>query len=658
MKFLKTLILAFLWSPIGYAQDSPMPKIEANQFTNDHSLIDTSANAIVLFEYGRSELEYVESERQLMVSHIKHVRIKIFNKDESEDANIVIPLYKYGNTFEYLRELKGKTYNYENGTIVTTDLEKSAIFNEKSSEYLNLTKFTLPNIKNNSIIEYSYRFYTPNVHNFKKWNFQSDIPKLYSEYVAVIPSVFEYNVNLKGHYPLSDQKSELLSKNFLWGGQRQDCSKMTYIMRELPAFKEEAFMLAPVNYISSINFEMRTFHDANGGFKNFTRKWSDIDLELMTDKEFGGQIKNKGAFKTILPEIIKADQNKLEQAKSIYYYIQKNIVWNEFLGKYSQDGVKKALEQKKGNIADINFSLIAALSAAEIEAYPVLFSTRNNGIPSYIFPVMSDFNGVLCLAKIDGKDYLLDASKSLLPFGELSISSINDRGRIVYSKDKSDWIELINTVPSKTFYSIIGKINEEGILSGNIRIQTSGLEAYQKRFEIEEYNSIEEYEEKLIEKTTNFKIKSSKLENLENLESFMVETIEFELNLRDNFNEARILFNPIFYERTTKNPFNLEERKFHVDLGAARHESYNINISIPEKYNLSGGPKNMSLVLPESAAKFSYRSIFENNQLMIRQETFLNNAMYSPDEYFHLKELFSRIIQQQNTDFQFTKKND
>ncbi len=658
MKFFIPLLLTLFWSSFGYAQESTMPKIDINMFNTDHSLVDTSANAIVLFEFGRSELEYVESERQLMVSHLKHVRIKIFNKDEADDANIVIPLYKYGNTFEYLRDLKGKTHNLENGKIITTDLEKSAIFNEKTSENVNLTKFTLPNIKNNSIIEFSYRFYTPNVHNFKKWNFQSDIPKVYSEYISVIPSVFEYNVNLKGHYPLSDQKSEVLSKNFVWNGQRQDCSKMTYIMKDIPAFKEEAYMLAPVNYISSINFEMRTYYDVNGGFKNFTKKWSDIDLELMSDKDFGGQIKNKSAFKTIVPELIKSSTSKLDQAKAIYYYIQKNIAWNEYLGKYSQFGIKKALEQKKGNIADINFGLIAALSAAEIEAYPILISTRNNGIPSYIYPVLSDFNAVLCLAKIDGKDYLLDASKSLLPFGELSISSINDRGRIVYSKSKSDWIDLINTVPTKSIFNILGKIDDQGILSGSIRIQLSGLDAYQKRSEIEGYPSIEEYEENLIEKTTHIKIKSYKNENFDQLDKDFVETLEFDLNLRDNFNASRILLNPIIFRRTTQNPFNLEERKFHVDLGAANFETYNINITIPANYHLGSGPKNMSLTLPESAAKFTYRNLMENNQLMIKLETNFNKAFYSPDEYFHLKELFSRIIQQQNTDYQFLKNND
>ena len=67
-------------------------------------------------------------------------------------------------------------------------------------------------------------------------------------------------------------------------------------------------------------------------------------------------------------------------------------------------------------MADINLGLVSALNLADIEAYPVIISTRSNGIPNIIHPVITDFNAVIVSAKIDGKDYLLDASDKNLPF--------------------------------------------------------------------------------------------------------------------------------------------------------------------------------------------------------------------------------------------------
>src|SRR5690606_2237874 len=105
----------------------------------------------------------------------------------------------------------------------------------------------------------------------------------------------------------------------------------------------------------------RTYHDPNGLLKNFTRTWKDIDMELLNDKEFGGQIKNKSVYSKILPTIIHKDSSKIQQAKAIYSYIQKNITWNKNLGKYAEKGIKDALQDKKGNMADINLGLVSAL---------------------------------------------------------------------------------------------------------------------------------------------------------------------------------------------------------------------------------------------------------------------------------------------------------
>ena len=639
----------------GFSQENPLPELDLSMFSVDHKKIDSSAHAIVLYEHGRTELAYSETERGLRVVHTYHVRIKMLDKDGDDQANITIPLFKRGADFDHITEIKGKTYNYENNKLQIDELKKAAIFNEKISEYKHTTKFTLPNVKNNSIIDYSFTLSTAGIFNFHTWNFQADIPKIYSEYIAIIPATFDYNVLLKGFYKLSDQKSSKLNQHFLYGGVRNDCSKLTYIMRDIPAFKTEAFMLAPVNYISAVNFELKTYVDPTGVRKNFTKSWKDVDSDLYYDKSFGGQYRDNGNFKNILPVIIGNTTTKLEQAKLIYKYIQKNIKWNKYLGKYADKGVKKALELKNGNIADINLALISALKTAGMEAYPVIISTRENGIPTYLNPVITDFNAVLCLAKIEGTDFLLDASNDLLPFGELSMQSINDRGRVIFSKDKSDWIPLSNRNYAKKTYNITAVIDTTGVIKGSIATRYDGLNALSKRNHIDQFTDLEEYEEKQIENSSSLQVINCKVENLYDLDKSLIETIDFEMKLRNNFNENKLSINPILIERTTKNPFTLEERNFHVDLGSPQTETYNINITLSGNYNLINGPKNMALSLPNGTAKFSYKSVFANNNLMVQLVTNLNQAQYSPEEYFHLKELFALIIQQQMIDYQFEK---
>src|SRR5690606_647326 len=122
------------------------------------------------------------------------------------------------------------THNLENNKIVSTPLTSKAIFLEKTSPYLQLSKFTLPNVREGSVIDIKYRIYSPDILNFRTWRFQSDIPKISSVYTAIMPATYQYRVILRGPYQLTDTKSEILRSHFLLNGVRNDCSKITYIM--------------------------------------------------------------------------------------------------------------------------------------------------------------------------------------------------------------------------------------------------------------------------------------------------------------------------------------------------------------------------------------------------------------------------------------------
>lgn len=641
---------------MGVAQENPLPKVDLALFSADHKQqIDTSAHAVVLYEHGRTELQYSPGDGGLMVFHTRHVRVKILDKQGVDAANVEIPLYQYGSKSEYVRDVKGVTYNLENGQLTTEELKRDAIFSDQATAYRRDTRFTLPSIRENSIIDYSYTLISPNFRNFRTWYFQSELPKVYSEYVAVVPATFDYHTNLKGFYPLNEQKNSVLRQYFLLNGVRQDCSRMTYIMRDIPAFKEEAFMLAPINYISSINYELAKYYSPAGRQINFAQEWSDIDRELMSNPDFGGQIKNTKAFREILSDLLQGTDSDLAKAQAIYYYIQSNINWSGYLGKYAEQGITKTLQSKKGNTGDINLALVAGLNAAGIEAFPVIISTRQNGIPGTLNPVLTDFNAVICLIKINGEQYLLDASEKRLPFGQLSMRSVNDRGRVIYSKKQSEWVPLENKIPAKTTYNIVGKIDEGGTLSGTITGIYSGLNALNKRDEIDEYPSFDEYEEHLMETMSAIRILNSEIENLEDLDKPFIEKLEFELDMREGFNDVRIVLNPIIYSRMSSNPFTLQTRSYHVDLGAAQSEVFNINISIPEGYDLVHKPNNSNMSLPDGVARYGYQSNFNNQLLILQQSLSLNQAIFTPEEYFHLKEFFARIIQQQLEDFQFKK---
>lgn len=657
MKFLSSLMLFTFFFLTVAAQNFNFGEITTENYTLNRNSIDSNANAIVIQEFGKSMMLLNDADNRIHLIFQYHVKLKIFNKDGFKHGNILIPLYKGENQEEYISEIKASTYNFNSGSLEETKMDNKAIFTEKRSKYIDLTKFTLPNLKEGSIIEYSYRLESPNIFNYKSWDFQSDIPKMSSLYEVNIPAIYNYNVLLRGPYKLTDQKVELLRGCMRLPGTDIDCSKISYLMKNIPAFIEEDYMTATSNFKSAIYFELSDMQRTDGTKQSFTKTWKDVDYELTSANNFGSQMKRKDVFKDIIPGLIKNAVTDLDKAKLIYNYIKKQFKWNNYYGVHSEGNIKTVLENRSGNVADINLSLIAALSAANLDAEAVILSTRDKGVVNKIYSVLTEFNYVVAKVNIGSESYLLDATEPLLPFGLLPIRCINDEGRVISLKKPSYWIALKASQKSVTNYVLDGVLTIDGKIKGTITTHSLGYDAFNKRKEIKKYNSIEEYAEKLDEQMPNLSITSEQIFNIDSLDLPLTEQYGVEFSTPLATDAAQLYLNPFFINRITKNPFNLNDRTYPVDLGTASDERILINITLPQKYELIEQPKDLAIGLPNNGGKYLLKTGLEDNKLTISQYKQLGKAIYTPEEYLYLKEFFSKIIQNQKTDLLLKKVN-
>ncbi|QPH40775.1 DUF3858 domain-containing protein [Pedobacter endophyticus] len=646
--------ILFLSSLSSYAQNFTFGAITYDDYEFDRKRLDSNANAIVLKEFGTARIQLDDNTGRLELIFEHHVKIKIYNKEGFKQANIIVPMYKDDNREESISELKASTFNYIDGKFVETAMDRKAVFTENRSKYTRLTKFTLPNLREGSVIEYSYQLRSPNLFTFKTWEFQTDIPKVISEYLVFIPGIYTYNVSLRGYQKLADQKVELSKECLRLSGVAIDCSKISYVMKNIPAFIEEDNMTAPSNFKSAIYFELAEAQNINGGKISYTKTWKDVDYELVSDRNMGSQMKKKDVFKDLIPGIVKDAQDDLAKAKAIYNYVQKQIKWNNYYGKYTEDNIKNAVDSRSGNVADINISLIAALSAANLDAEAVILSTRDNGTVNKLYPVLTEFNYVVAKVNIGDKSYLLDASEPLLPFGLLPLRCINDQGRVINLKKPSYWIDLKASRKTATNYILNGELTDEGKIVGLLTTHTQGYAALNKRKEILRYPSPDEYVEKLDERLPRIKILSHKILNLDSVENALTESYEVEFTVNDGSN-GQFYFSPFFINPITKNPFNLSDRTYPVDLGASSDERVMINLTLPSNYKMIEKPQNLSIALPNSGGKYLLQCAFEDDKIAVSQMLQLNNAIYQPDEYFALKEFYSKIIQNQKSEFLFKR---
>jgi len=589
----KALFLLFLFiMPLAILSQKKIPykfgSITQADFDLNVYEKDSSANAVFLYEYGKTK--FFDSSTYVIIQTKYYAKIKIFNKEGVDHATVSIPIYKNDNAKEKVIDIKAITHN----GIVKTSLAQKDIFTEKINEHWSEVKFTMPNIKDNSIIEYQYTFETPFKFNFKGWNFQEDIPKIHSEFFAMIPGNYVYNRRLIGYHKFSKNSASIKKKCFQVSGYsgESDCEVLTYAMSNIPAFIEEDYMTTKDNYIASIKFELSEFKGFNGIHQKYTKSWKDVDKEFKIDKDIGKQLKKVDYIKKQLPISLIEGETNLVKAKKIYNYIQNHFSWH---------------------------------------------------------PVMSDFNYAIGKLTIDGNSFLLDATSRTMPFGMLPYRCLNGYGRVMNFKKSSYWHNIIPKKNNLTRTLLNLKMDDEGNFNGQMQKSFNGYKAINTRIEI---NNLDEdtYLTKVEEtygSNDQLIINSYKNSGLKNVDKPLNEI--FDITIENNLNGKLLILNPFITTKIPTNPFKLSERSYPIDFGYGRSNQYLLQLEIPKNYIVKSLPKKVGFRLPDNGGSFIFDVQQKDHKINLIFRSSIKRAFFLPEEYPYLKEFYNQIIKTQKS---------
>ncbi|MFC0515968.1 DUF3857 domain-containing protein [Mucilaginibacter angelicae] len=655
-RFFLILLISIGLSHFASAQDFE-PGFEGSEMDMVKYDKDPQANAVFLNEFGKTRIDEVSDHIRMIFTY--HAKIKILSKEGLSKGTIAIPIHNGENSGEDVQNISGTTYyKDDNGTVQQAELDTKKVYTVKDYKYGSTVKFALPALRPGCIIEYKYEVVSPYWDLFHGWNFQDDIPKIYSQYEVHIPGFWTFNASIRGSLKLTKSTSEVERECFSSGGSKADCSHITYAMKDIPAFVEEDYMTARKNFLSAIFFELVEWTNPYTSVKSVVSKeWSDVDRQLKISEGFGSQIKRTSLLKERIAPVIAGKTDELDKAKTIYTWVQKQLKWNDYIGIESNEGIKKALDAHTGSIADINLTLVTALSAAGLNAEPVLLSTREHGMVNMLYPVLTDFNYVIARVTIGDKTYLLDATDPLLSFGLLPLKCVNDKGRVISLNKPSYWIDLGTQPKAATTRAIELTLLDNGKLKGTITNYYKGYDAFEKRKAIKKFNSVDEYVEDFDEKQPKLKVLKSEIVNLDSLDNPLKESFDVEIDAFNNANRDRLSFNPFIWQKRTTNPFKLAERDYPVDWGYASDDRLVLVMHLPSQYTIETPPAAVAFALPNKGGMFA--TTFEtqdNNTFTFSNITQFNKSTYDSAEYPYLKELYNKIILTEKADMIFKKK--
>lgn len=650
------------------AQNYKFGKISKEELQEISYYNDENIHAAVLYRNQRIFFDYVQDKGFIQKNEI-HERIKIYSKEGLEYANHKMKFFDDGSdTAEEIIQLKAYTYNLNGNEIEKTKLKKEGVFNEVVNKYWKTKKFTMPNVKEGSVVEYKYTVQSPSL-QVSDISFQEMIPIKKLDFKFSAPEFFGYKTltNLKAKFLPNLKKDTKQRKIKLTNKYRSgyrvtkthyETQEIDYIeniiyasVSNVPHLKEESFVDNIYNYQSKLVLELEYTKFPNEPMDMLSSDWEKVAKTIYNNSHFGNQLNKESYYKKDLENLLQGVTNDDEKIARILKHLKRKVKWNNIGGYYTDLGVSKAYDEHTGNIADINLALVSMMRYAGFKANPILVSTKSNGIP--LFPTRTGFNYVVCGVELNGKMTLLDATQPYATKNIIPIKAINWLGRLIRKDGKSEWVDLIPDTYSLKKRLVSFDIDANLSVSGKSKSSYSKYLAYSFRNSYSNLNE-ESLIKKIEEGNTGLTVSKPKIEQAENLKKPVVLNYEFEY--QDGIEEVgnKLYLSPLFFMVDEENEFKEDKRNYPIDFSYPFSEKIMVNVKLPAGYIVESLPEQAKFVCA-NIGEYSFLLKQNGSTIQLLTNFKLSKSIISPEEYTEFKKFYQMYIDKQLEKIVLTK---
>lgn len=574
---------------------------------------DSTVDAAVLCEYGyldQSTLEFTWM-----------IRYKVFTKEGLNYLIMSLPAKSKS-------VIRGWVFNMEDGEIVKSKITNEFVYEERLFERTTRMRIAPPDAREGSLIDVEY-----SIRGIPwEWNFQREIPVLWSELILPFSDKLKFNVHFVGYEPLS------VSTNTRW------------VAQNMPAFKPEPYINSEKNYMTTMFIEITEYKTEYSTYTSiwrvYTESWEAVSEAFYKSAYYSGLLREQAYFLDDLADSIEnTAKNDAEKVSLALDCIRDQVKWNGEKRLWAdQEYTLKTVftKNRTGNSADMNFLFMQLINKLGIECYPMASSLRSEGLINPLYPSLSRFNYTLSYVKIGDRFYIIDASNKHYSFDMLNAACLNQAGFVI-KREKGEWVDIIPEKEEKEMINCNMQLNEDGMMKGQVNVQYAGYASAKFREMREEYNTEPEYIEYL-EKQHDIYINDYQSNSDDDDLGPVTEGYRIEIDGNANVTGDMIQLEPVIIGGIGENPFRLDSRRLPVDFAYGKNKMYILNLNLPEGYTTEQIPAPLNLVNTDKSAQFHYSVNQSGNMIQVMYQLTINKAIFLPSEYEELKSFFQMVV--------------
>ena len=620
------------------AQTPKFGKVTAEELQMTTYDKDPDAAAVILYE---DTYLWYQISNQVQLVWDYRTRIKILKTEGTSYADVSIPYITSHNGDETISSLEAVAYNLENGKIVKTPLKKQYIFREQVSDKRKVIKFSIPEVKPGTVIEYRYRRTSDFITYIPSFRFQHDIPVIYSYSEAAIPEFFRFNIDMKGYlridlqetastdsFPLSNQSTETYTYNV----RRLHCE-----IKDIPALKKEPFIWCLNDFRSMLDFELSQIAMPYSTIENFTTSWESVNSAL-SKTDFNSHTKIGNPYKNEVAEIVNRGNSPEQTAHDVLKLVQSKMKWNEEYRLFS-NGPRAAANKGMGTSADINFVLMAALKDAGFTVVPVLLNPRHEGRLPYTRATINNINAFILMVELgNGKTIYADGTNPNSDLNLLPKELLVDRARIYGVDGTAGWCDLTTIAKGVQTANMILEIGEDGTVKGNVIEDYAGQAAFSVSEQYDEYKTEEEF------------IASQEKENGIRMEDVKLEGIgtphvrqNYKLELTPNSTGEFIYLNATILPFLSENELNAQTRLLPVEFPYPITYNIRCSLRIPEGYTVEEMPKSIAMSACDNGISCRYIAQNTGQYIQFSLNFNMKRIIYPATEFPDLNAFYGMV---------------
>lgn len=646
MKKIYTLLLAvFALSAVQLSAQNPdlsrkFGKVTDYELEMTSYARDTSAVAVYLYEITDVRYDVVASSHTTPFKQTRNysVKIKVLKPEGVSFADVEIPFYTTSSSKEYISGISAAAYNKVDGKTVKTEIKNKDIISEQVSDKLTLRKFSIPEVRVGTVIEYKYIKTSDFFWDIDPVYVQRAHPVIYHSSEVATPQYFKFNINMQGQHPVNIKTSKRNNTTQYYDDVR------TCVTLDVPALDNEPHVWNIADFRTKIAFELQAIDFPGAMYKSYATSWQSVN-ESLDKSEFSSNLKMSNPLKDEVAAIKATESDEIAQIRRIHKLVMSQMNWN---GTYSIWGstVRQKLKNGAGNSGEVNFVLNSALRDAGFKTTPILLNPRQFGRLPYGHPSMDNIRTfVIMVGLSDGKSVIVDGTNPNNDINLIPTSLMVDRARIYGNNSPQDgWADLTNLSPNMQMTTVKCGMDEEGKFAGSLSNSMQNTAANMVKSRYRSAESEDKYVDGL-ETENDISISSYEISDL-NLPA-VTETMNFSMepSSAGDFIYLKATVVPLM----SQNMLMQQERKLPIEFSYPVKRILVAMISIPEGYEIEELPARVRMAACENGVSYMYQAMVNGQMLMINMEYSLNRVLFSANEYPDLHTFFGMMTEKNNS---------